>query len=321
MRDWVVDQLLPGYFAYTLPLPDEPTYALEPGGSLVATMVRRHSPRHRRAVLYVHGWSEYFFQSHLGDAFDRFGYDFYAVDLRRYGRSLREGQLAGFIPDMHDYRVELDHAVELIQEQGYESLVLAAHSTGGLVASLYANEHPGVFSALVLNSPWIELQGSPIRRASMHPIMRTVSALSPTTVLPMAVNDHYVRSLDANDQGEWHFDHNLKGDKAFLIRVGWLRAVMSGHAEVARGLSIDVPVLVLTSKRSIVVLGNAPWTDEIHHADAVLDVERIAERAPALGDHVTLVRLEGARHDVILSLPPVRDRAFAEIERFLKAYA
>ena len=66
-RQWLPDTELPGYELLPIPLPDEPTYALEPEGSLVATLVRRSHPMSRRAVLYVHGWSDYFFQRHLAD--------------------------------------------------------------------------------------------------------------------------------------------------------------------------------------------------------------------------------------------------------------
>ena len=54
-RQWLPDTELPGYELLPIPLPDEPTYALEPDGSLVATVVRRSHPVSRRAVLYVHG--------------------------------------------------------------------------------------------------------------------------------------------------------------------------------------------------------------------------------------------------------------------------
>ena len=61
---------------------------------MVATLVRRAGgERSAHAVLYLHGWNDYFFQTHLADVLRRAGFDFYALDLRRYGRSLRLGQL------------------------------------------------------------------------------------------------------------------------------------------------------------------------------------------------------------------------------------
>lgn len=320
MSEWVADPLLPGHSCRTIPLPDEPTYAFEPEGSLVATLVRRAEPRHRRAVLYVHGWSDYYFQAHLAEAYDELGYDFHAIDLRRYGRSLRDGHLAGYTPDLTQYEVELDAALDIIRERDYEAIALSGHSTGGLVASLYADARPGTFQALLLNSPWIELQGSPIRRAYMHPLMRTVAAVAPTTVIPLADNGFYLRSISKLFEGEWDFDDTLKGSRAFHVRVGWLQAVMAGQARIERGLSIDCPVLVLTSGRSVGSLVGGEWSEEFREADAVLDVRRIAERAHDLGPHVTLIRLDGALHDIALSAAPVRERAFELLGRFLRAW-
>lgn len=40
------------------------------------------------AVIYLHGWSDYFFHHRLADYYASLGIAFYAIDLRRYGRSL-----------------------------------------------------------------------------------------------------------------------------------------------------------------------------------------------------------------------------------------
>ena len=317
---WAADTMLPGYETRTIALPEEPTYALEPQSSLVATLIRRGKPSRRRAVLYIHGWSDYFFQGHLGDAFDALGIDFYAIDLRRYGRSLRDGQLAGYITDVRHYRTELDEALSIILEDGHDVVDLCGHSTGGLVAALYADERPDTFATLLLNSPWIEIQSSPMVRYSLQPLMRTVSAVAPTTALPVSDNGFYTRSISASQDGEWNFDPHLKGDPSFLIRIGWAKAILSGQALVEKGLNVDAPILVLTSGRSVGGLVGGQWTDDYLRADGVLDVRRIAERSHHLGNHVTLVKLDGALHDVALSAQPVRRRAFDELRRFLDAY-
>ncbi|MDE6057203.1 MAG: lysophospholipase, partial [Muribaculaceae bacterium] len=41
----------------------------------------------KKGFLYIHGFNDYFFQSEMGERFVDSGYHFYAVDLRRYGRS------------------------------------------------------------------------------------------------------------------------------------------------------------------------------------------------------------------------------------------
>ena len=52
----------------------------------------------------------------------------------------------------------------------------------------------------------------------------------------------------------------------------------------------------------------------------MLDVELIRKWAHKLADHVTLVRVDGALHDVTMSRREVRDRAFGEITRWLDTY-
>jgi alpha-beta hydrolase superfamily lysophospholipase len=42
----------------------------------------------RRSVLYLHGYNDYFFHTHVAEKFNENNFDFYALDLRKYGRSL-----------------------------------------------------------------------------------------------------------------------------------------------------------------------------------------------------------------------------------------
>ena len=105
---WHTD-LLDGYVSTDLALPDAPRMRASPRTSSSSRpWCAATSPGGRgRAVLYVHGWNDYFFQIHLSDFWADRGFDFYALDLRRYGRSLRRGQLPGFISDLDEYDAEL----------------------------------------------------------------------------------------------------------------------------------------------------------------------------------------------------------------------
>jgi alpha-beta hydrolase superfamily lysophospholipase len=80
-------------------------------GPVVATLVRRRAPvPTSRAVLWVHGWSDYFFQTHVADYFVDQGFDFYALDLRKYGRSLLPHQTPTYCRSLAEYVPELDEA-------------------------------------------------------------------------------------------------------------------------------------------------------------------------------------------------------------------
>lgn len=280
-------------------------------------MIRRNPPASSRALLYLHGWSDYFFQRHLADVVAGFGYDFYAVDLHRYGRSLRPGHLAGFTTDLSEYHDELNRAADLIASEGHTELVVMGHSTGGLIAALWADANPGRVKAVVLNSPWLELQGYPALRPAISPMLSAVGQLNPVASFPIADTGIYRRSIRLDEEGEWEYNSSFKGHRAFRIRVGWLAAIMAGHARVAAGLDIDVPVLVAISARTHIP---TRWSEEVMRADVVLDVERLASRATQLGSHVTLVRIPDGLHDLSLSAGPARSAFFAALATWLAAY-
>lgn len=321
---WVEDALGPDFQARTLPLTDDDE------GEVVATLVRyvpgsvvdtlaKAFVRRAFAVLYVHGWNDYFFQTGLARFWHRLGGAFYALDLRKYGRSLRAHQSPGYVDDLTVYDEDLDAALAMIaDEHGADTpLVIMAHSTGGLTTALWADRHPGRATALVLNSPWLELQGSGVLRNLSMPVVEHLARLNPKTPLPPIDPGFYTRTIDVAHGGEWTFDERWRFPQSMPVRPGWLRAVMMGHAQVAAGLAVDAPVLVITSAKTLI---SPVWSDDMRAADIVLDVDLLARRALQLGNVVTVVRVEGAIHDVVLSATGPRERAYAEIERWARAY-
>jgi alpha-beta hydrolase superfamily lysophospholipase len=314
---WYPD-FLPGYESLDLPLPDAPRAPGEPDGvELVGTLLRRLPTTSGRAVLYLHGWNDYFFQTHLGDRIAELGFDFYALDLRRYGRSLRNGHLPGFITNLDDYAAELDEAADIIGTD-HDSLVLMGHSTGGLIAALWASSHADRVTGLVLNSPWLDLQGSAMVRAIGTPVVDALGRQSPTSIIPLPELGFYARTLHRTLEGEWDYDLELKRSPGPPIRAGWLRAIRQGHQRVASGLRLPMPVLVLASSATEFA---RKWHEGLRSADTVLDVDQIVSRAARLGRHVTIVRIEAGLHDLFLSPPPVRRIALDELARWMDAYA
>jgi alpha-beta hydrolase superfamily lysophospholipase len=306
-----IDVLGPPYTAETIQLPDDEE------GEVVATLVRRPAGRRTsRAVLHVHGFADYFFQTAYAEWWTERGYDFYAVDLRKYGRSIRPHQTPNYVADLHDYFPELDVAWERVSA-GHGSVVLSGHSTGGLTMPLWAHaRHPDA-AGMVLNAPWFDLQGSTLVRIALTPVMHRLARHQPKRVIPRRVSGHYARSLHRDHEGEWEFELAWKPLESWPAYAGWLAAVRRGHAELHRGLDLPFPALVEASARSTSPL---EMGEEVHTTDIVLDVAQIERWAPALGRHVTYAAIPGARHDVFLSREQPRAEAFAALDRWLTAY-
>jgi alpha-beta hydrolase superfamily lysophospholipase len=299
------------YTAETLELPDDDE------GKVVATLVRRPAGRRTsKAVLHVHGFADYFFQTAYAEWWTARGYDFYALDLRKYGRSILAHQTPNFVTDLADHYPELDLAWDRVKS-AHPHVVLSGHSTGGLIVPLWADQRRVDARAVVLNAPWFDLAGKAWLRLGLTPVVEQIARRRPRRVIPRTVTGLYARSLHRDHDGEWDFELDWKPIESWPAYAGWLAAIRRGHADLHRGLSVPFPALVLSSTRSSVP---TELGEDVHSTDIVLDVEQIRRWSPSLGRHVTYVGIEGARHDVFLSQPEPRARAFDELGRWLAAY-
>ncbi|VXB27233.1 Lysophospholipase [Arthrobacter sp. 9V] len=280
------------------------------------------SPQKRYgAILFLHGWSDYFFNTELASFWAEQGYDFYALDMHNHGRSLQADMPGGYVANLTDYDAEIEKAIDIIHDDRAASpkgsLTLMGHSTGGLVAALWASRHPDDVQHLILDSPWLEMHGSSLVRRAAQAMVSPIAKLRPETVLRLPERGFYFRSISSTAEGEWTLDENYRPPLAFPVRAGWLSAVFAGHSQVARGLKLEMPVLVLTSTTSA---NGMVWQESMRRSDAVLDVGVIALRAMALGRTVTLERIDGALHDVFLSAPAVRKDAYARLARWVNGF-
>lgn len=313
----VTDVLGEPWLAETMLLADDAE------GEVVATLVHR-PPEHDAAVLQVHGFADYFFHADHAAWWAERGHDTYGLDLRKYGRSLRDHQTPSYVTDLAEHDAELDEAWRRITERdGHDRVVISAHSTGGLIVALWLDRRrregrpaPGL-AGLVLNSPWLDLPGAWwLRTVGTEAIVR-LGGLVPHRVIPRTVTGFYVRSLHAEHEGEHEFDLTWKPVESFPVRAGWLRAVRVAHAQVHRGVEVGCPVLVLSSARSA---QPAEMSDDVHGSDIVLDVQQIRRWASSLGAHVTSVAVEGARHDVLLSREEPRAAVYDVLDRWRAAW-
>ena len=303
------------------------------------------APRHERAVLYLHGRNDYFFQTHLADAFLQAGYEFYALDLRTCGRAGTGHASPHDVRDLRIHDEEISEALRIIRsEHGHGVVVLNGHSTGGLQAVIWAADHPGSVEAVVLNSPWLQLNASGLIRSYGSAYVDVLSRRSPERIIDNPAEakarkrlaaeaasapgpdgaeaggsepveaDLYVRVLHRRWGGEWDWDLRLKPSPAFPVRAGFLAGIRRLQREVRHGLGIEAPVLVCCSTTSS---GPEASLEEALHSDIVLSVDQIIERAAFLGTDVTVRQIPGGVHDLALSPSPAREEYLATVTDWL----
>jgi alpha-beta hydrolase superfamily lysophospholipase len=304
--DYVPDTLKNGFEQLTIQQPDD--YE----GKVVTTLVRKlSSAKQSHAVLYVHGKNDYFFQTEMADNYLKNGYDFYAIDLRKYGRSYRKHQVFNNTRDLREYYADLDTALKIIHKAGYKSVLLSGHSTGGLIVSCYAEDRAGkeLFDALFLNSPFLDMNLSPLLKKVVLPILARKGIKKPDSVFKTSGDSLYGKSLHKRFYGEWDFNDWKKFSSA-PMNNGWLHAIHTGHLRVHDHLHIKKPILVMCSDASGY---DKKWTENFHKTDEVLNVKDIQKYAPYLGDKVTLKVIPGAVHDLVLSVKPVRADVYSKL--------
>ncbi|MDZ4233086.1 MAG: alpha/beta hydrolase [Dietzia sp.] len=326
MSGWEPD-VLPGYWQQTFALGPDP----DGEGDLVATLVRRGAPAPSadRAVLMVHGFTDYFFNTELADHLAARGFAVYALDLHKCGRSHRAGQTPHFTTDLARYDVELERALDAIAAECDARVLVYGHSAGGLVVSLWLDRlrrrsetaHKGV-SGLILNSPWLDLQGHPILRTPpTSAALRALGRFRKRTVVRRPTEGGYGSTLHRDYHGEFDYDLTWKPVGGFPVTFGWIHAIRRGQATLHRGLDVGVPNLILRSDRSVREVSDPSQIEQIHRGDAVLDVAQIARWAGCIGNRTTIVPISDAKHDVFLSVCESRANAYAEMDRWLDWYS
>ncbi|AWB81701.1 alpha/beta hydrolase [Corynebacterium yudongzhengii] len=326
--DWHADMFGDDFHSLTLDLGKDPEHE----GRVFATLVRYRpgdlsdaEALERPALIWVPGMSDYFFQKHVAKAAHEAGYAFYALDLRKCGRSHIEGQRWHYSENFAHYFPDLTGALDVLTEIGHDRIYPLAHSTGGLIVPLWLDhlrrsdpQRHSLIAGVVLNSPWLDMMYPRWFVEMLKPVVRVVGKRCPHMTFPGGNIGPYGQSVHISQHGEWDFDTTLKPLAGHPKYLGWLLAVLTAQEQVhAGGVDVGVPVLTLMSTESHLEGTYSAVSDT---ADVVLDVDQIARWAPRLGSKVCVAAIEGARHDVFLSLRYARQKAFSTLFDWLDTH-
>ena len=164
------------------------------------------------------------------------GYAFYALDLRKHGRSLRPHQHPNFCKNVAEYYPDITRAIDVIGEP----VLLAGHSTGGLICALYAHEgpHREHVQRAVAEQPVLRLEPARLAAHAARTWRRRSDASSRSSTIRKRCCPTTPQAL--LDQG-WEFELALKPVPGFPVYYGWLGAIADAHARVHAGLDAALP--------------------------------------------------------------------------------
>jgi len=305
------DILGSGFHAITISQPDD--YE----GKVVCTLVRKSAPEKRtKAILHVHGFNDYFFNTELAEKFNGQGFNFYALDLRKCGRSWLPHQKFNNVRNLSEYDQDIDEAVKIIRDEGNTKILLSGHSMGGLIMLLYAakNQDKDWFDAVFLNSPFFEQNKDVITKKLVIPVVANLGNRWPGIDVPGRFSKFYGPSLHKSDHGEWDYDLKLKPHIMPLANMGWVKAIHRGQKKVWKGIELNKPLLIMHSAKSV---NGSQWNDKFKHADLVVNVKDIIRQSKKIKADLKVTSLDGAVHDVMLSSKPVREKAYRELFSWL----
>ena len=303
--------ILPGFKQLTIHQPNDYD------GKVTTTLICKTKEGNNKAVLYIHGFSDYFFQTEMAEQYLAHGFDFYAVDLRKYGRSHLPNQRFFDVRTIHEYDADIDTALRVIKHNGYANILLSGHSTGGLIAATYAHAQQGkeLFDAVYLNSPFLDMNLNGFTENIVVPFGSMLGAMLPRVKATSSLSPLYGYSIHKSYYGEWDFDTLWKPMIAPAVNFGWTRAIHRAHKEVQKGNCISKPTLIMSSDHSTY---EKKWNEKLTAGDAVLDVKDIQTYGAKLGLQTTVIIIPDGLHDLMLSKKTSRERVYSELFNWLQ---
>jgi alpha-beta hydrolase superfamily lysophospholipase len=293
--------------------------ATDSDAQLHATLISsKLNKTERKSVLYLHGYIDYFFHPHVAEEFHKNDFDFYALDLRRYGRSLLRHQKPNYCRNIEEYFEEITASLKIITRKNGKIYILG-HSTGGLIASCYMNkgELKEAIAGLLLNSPFLELAHPKFYTQLLYGVLKPLSKIFPNgSSRGVGLSQIYAESLHKDYKGKWEFNLDWKPINGYPIYFCWFVAIVESQRSLKKS-HINVPVLLLHSRNS---LKAKEHIKEVNTSDTVLNIDDMKRIGPTLGYDVSIAEIKDGMHDLFLSSEFARKKAFEEMFFWLKAH-
>jgi alpha-beta hydrolase superfamily lysophospholipase len=309
-----------------------------------AVVTFKQDDENHNALIWIPGRNDSFFHVHVLQRFLDAGFDVYALDLRRCGRAkLGDDGLPAVDPmlahdsyDFREYYTEIDALIKFVKNPNplpgegkvlqsggcgkvYDNVVMYAHSTGALVAGMYATDGAwrGALDGFIFNSPFWSWNLSRFQKIGVKNLYRT--GVTEDTLIDKGGE---LSEYSANMRKHYHFDDLLKSETVLATSVGWCKAVTLAQEQLKEGkMVLGKPALVLCTPSDEVL--DAGDIDK--YSDYLVKERTDGKRNSTQDVGALLVEriiestvTEKSGHDVLAADSAVKvDEAMGHIEKFL----
>ncbi len=297
------------------PIPDgfDTQYIDARDGARLRLASWRH-PSPKAAILVHPGWSE-FIEKYVEVAKDLHarGFSVFILDPRGQGYSQRyeKGDNRGLIRNFVQFQDDLEVAYQTMRANHEGPYFVMAHSMGGLITLEWLARGDGAdATGVTLVAPLTRLFGDPVKRVLVHAVTRLFIVLGLGKRHLSAAPEHSMNfettTLTQDRQRHDRFQalQTIAPEaRAGSPRFSWLYAAMGGMRRVNRQgalARIKAPVLLVSND----------WDETVDPKSH----RRLAGMYPDLFD---FVRVEDARHEVLMEKDEYRDQFWTAFDRYV----
>lgn len=250
------------------------------------------------------------------DALTTAGYAVLAIDWRGHGLSERiaKNDKVGHVESFSDYQLDVKALLNCAEEMGYSKpLFLVAHSMGACIALRALVEGLDVRAA-AFSAPMFDIHMATYERYAAWPLTWAMSAVGKGETYAPGFDDRsYVfrHDFDGNtltnseEEYERWIEQGIAAPELHTggPSMGWLFAALKETRALAQTLSPPVPCLAFCGDQ-----------------EETVDVPAIRRRMTNWKNG-RLIGVQGAKHELFLELPAVRQKVLREITSFFGGLA
>ena len=224
-------------------------------------------PKEKAAIVICHGFCEFIHKyDELIWYLYRLGYSVYFIDHRGHGFSQREVEDPGkvYVDDFEEYVKDLKIFLdEIVKKQSPDAkLFLFAHSMGGAIGTLFLEQYPTYFKAVVLSSPMMEMSYGKIPKPAVK-LLAAWSAVAHWNTRYVPGQHGYKDEYDFDgssslSEARYRYVNQYRKEvpqyRTYSATYAWARAALKAERRLQKDASkVQIPALLCQAGKDTMV--------------------------------------------------------------------